>query len=141
MNSKIIYDAAAKYLGTREVPGPGTNPTIKSWIRAAAKWLDYDDSSTPWCGCFRGGIGMETGTGVPAEHYRAKNWLKWGSGVHTIREAQKGDTVILVRKGGFHVALFDRLSGESVFLLGGNQSNSVCVAKFPVNQIEGIRRG
>ena len=141
MNSKIIYDAAAKYLGTREIPGPGTNSIIKGWIRAAAKWLDYDDSSTPWCGCFRGAIGMETSTGVPAEHYRAKNWLKWGSGVHTIREAIKGDTVILVRKGGFHVALFDRLAGDYVYLLGGNQGNAVSVAKFPINQIEGLRRG
>lgn len=140
MNNQKIYDEAKKYIGAAEIPGRKSNPLITGWIRMAAPWLDQDDSSTPWCGCFRGAVGFATATGVPAEHFRAKNWLLWGSAVHTIREAIRGDTVILVRKGGFHVALLDHVAGESVYLLGGNQGDSVSIARFSSSLIEGIRR-
>ncbi len=142
MNKSLeIYNVAAKYLGTKELPGRATNQKIKAWIKLAADWLDQDDSSTPWCGCFRGGIGIETATGVPKDHFRARSWLSWGSAVPTVRDAIKGDTVVLVRTGGFHVALFDRAVPGGVYLLGGNQGDSVSIAKFPLAQIEGIRRG
>ncbi|MBU3720751.1 MAG: TIGR02594 family protein [Burkholderiaceae bacterium] len=140
-NNERIYAAAAKHIGEKEIPGKASNPLIRGWIKLAAKWLEQDDSSTPWCGCFRGAVGLATATGVPPEHYRAKNWLLWGTGVHTIREALKGDTVVLVRKGGFHVGILDRVAGEYIYLLGGNQGDAVSIARFPVGQIEGIRRG
>lgn len=139
-NSDLIYNEMFKFIGVAEVPGPKSNPLISNWIKLAATWLDRDDSSTPWCGCLRGAVGLTTATGVPPEHYRAKNWLRWGAPVGTIRDAVKGDTVVLVRKGGFHVALFDHLISDKVFLLGGNQSNKVSIAPFSTTDIEGIRR-
>lgn len=143
MNSQRLYEHALKDLGLKESPGRASTPRIRQAIVAAAGWLDPDDTVTAWCGCIRGLWGLETGTGVPSEHFRARSWMRWGSPVGTIREAVRGDTLIFQRKGGFHVALFDRLGpdGARVFVLGGNQSNMVSVAPYRMDTLEAIRRG
>lgn len=129
--------------GLKEIPGGGTNPRIAKMILASATWLDDDDSQTSWCGAARGMWGIETGTGVPPAHYRAKSWLNWGENVPSVKEAILGDTVILQRSGGAHVALFNSYDseGDTVALLGGNQGDSVKISNFPVDLILGIRRG
>lgn len=139
--SQAIYDHAKKDLGLKEVPGPKSAPRIALAIETAAKWLDRDDSETPWCGCIRGLWGLETGTGVPKEHFRAFSWSVWGYPVQQ-RGAKQGDTVVLKRSGGHHVGLLDHFSedGKKVFLLGGNQSNAVTIAPFAVESIVSIRR-
>jgi uncharacterized protein (TIGR02594 family) len=140
--SAIIYASALKYLGTKEVPGPRTNAKIKAWIKQAAVWLDDDDSATAWCGCFRGAIGIETATGVPATHYRAASWEFWGDPVNLSRKDlwQKGDTIIMTRPGGNNVCLLDSVEGRHVWCLGGNQSDAVTIAKFPISRVTSVRR-
>lgn len=138
--SARIYSEALQYIGVHEIDGPESNPKIRQWIKTAAKWLDGDDSKTAWCGCFRGALGLDTATGVPADHYRAKEWLTWGEPVDSISKAVQGDTVVLKRSGGYHVALFASFKGTQVTLLGGNQSNSVKLSQFPTSSIVGIRR-
>lgn len=140
--SEILHAHATKDLGLKETPGPKSTPRIRLAIEAAARWLPNDDSQTAWCGCIRGLWGMETGTGCPPAHYRAAAWLTWGTPVPSLRQALQGDTVILSRPGGNHVALLDRYSrdGKTVWLLGGNQSDSVSIAKFSAALIKGIRR-
>lgn len=139
--SEQIYQAAARYLGVAEVPGPKSNKLIQGWIRQAADWLDTDDSQTPWCGCFRGHLGIETATGTPREHFRARSWLNWGRELPLDRPElwHRGDTVVLSRTGGAHVALLDRVDCSRVFLLGGNQGDRVCIAPFPRSSIIGVR--
>ena len=135
-----IYVHASKDRGLHEVPGEPSNPRIKFAIKMSAPWLDPDDSVTAWCGCIRGLWGLETSTGVPADHYRAASWMGWGQPV-TISEAQEGDTVILRRPGGKHVALFEKWQGDDfVQLFGGNQSNGTNSKAFRKTDIIGIRR-
>lgn len=138
--SEQIYAHASKDLGLSELPGSKSAPRIQRAIRLSAAWLDDDDSVTAWCGCIRGLWGIETATGVPPAHYRAKSWLEWGQGIAGPAFAIKGDTVILHRPGGYHVALFDRFSGNFVFTLGGNQSNAVNISRYRSTDIVGIRR-
>lgn len=142
ITSAIIYAAALKHLGTAEVKGKASNPKIRAWIKQAAQWLDGDDSATAWCGCFRGAIGLATGTGVPREHYRAASWATWGQAVDITNAAawQKGDTIVMTRPGGNHVCLFDRLEGNVVFCLGGNQGDAVTIDPYPRRRITHIRR-
>lgn len=111
--SELLFKHAEIDLGLREIPGPGSSPRIQAAIMAAAKWLDGDDSKTAWCGCIRGMWGFETGTGVPPEHYRAASWAKWGKPVD-LNPARwlKGDTVIMHRDGGNHVALLSHVEGR-----------------------------
>lgn len=137
--SLALYHHALKDLGLRETPGPMSTPRIHDAIKAAANWLAGDDGITAWCGCIRGLWGMETGTGVPPQHYRAASWLSWGEAV-TLPEARRGDTVVISRQGGNHVALLDRVEGGHVYLLGGNQSNAVTIAPFIKSLVKGVRR-
>jgi uncharacterized protein (TIGR02594 family) len=135
-----LYKHAKQDLGLKETPGKGSTLRIRQAIKRAAGWLDGDDSVTAWCGCIRGLWGLETGTGVPKEHYRAKSWLEWGRPVN-LEDAVPGDTVVLKRPGGYHVGLFDRLDAQAgkVWLLGGNQGNAVNVSPFSIHDVVGVR--
>lgn len=137
--SALLYQAALKHLGVREVPGPKSHKLIQGWIKQAATWLDGDDSKTAWCGCFRGSLGLETSTGVPRAHFRALNWLAWGRPVK-LEDAIQGDTVIVKRPGGAHVALLHSVSGRTLHLLGGNQGDAVTIAPYRTADLLGIRR-
>lgn len=145
-NERILA-VADFYRGVAEVPGPKSNPLIVGWINEAASWLGDDvgddDSKVAWCGCFRGSVGVITATGVPASHYRARNWLMWGKPIDHKKPAQwmPGDTIITTREGGFHVTLYAGGIGKThVNCLGGNQSNKVCIAPIALSTIIGVRR-
>lgn len=138
--NELIYTGARRFLGVAEVSGPRSNKLIQAWIKQAATWLDGDDSKTAWCGCFRGAIGLETGTGVPKAYYRALNWLAWGKPVKSLKDAIRGDTVVLKRPGGYHVGLLETFDGARLRLLGGNQGNAVSIATFNPADVVGIRR-
>lgn len=146
-NERLLAVARC-YQGVAEVPGKGSNPQILAWIKEAASWLGddvgNDDSQVAWCGCFRGSLGLLTGTGVPKAHYRAANWLAWGRPVDVKRPGLwlPGDTIITTRSGGNHVTLLnDKLITRThANCLGGNQSNKVCVAPIALSTIIGVRR-
>jgi uncharacterized protein (TIGR02594 family) len=140
--SLALYNHAAKDLGLKETPGKGSTPRIRAAIKQSASWLDGDDSVTSWCGCIRGTWGIETGTGVPKEHYRAASWAKWGKAVplEDTSKWQKGDTIVMGRSGGNHVTILDRVVGSRAYCLGGNQSNQVTIAPFAVSGIWAVRR-
>lgn len=139
--SATIYGHAIKDLGLKETPGRKSTPRIALAIDLAAKWLDHDDSQTAWCGCLRGLWGLETGTGVPSDHYRAKSWLAWGQPVK-LSEARQGDTVVLKRPGGYHVGLLaETYAGAGVVrVLAGNQGNQCSIASFATSDLIGVRR-
>lgn len=106
------------------VRSPGSNPIL-----------------TGNCGCIRGLWGLETGTGVPKDHFRAKEWLNWGKPVK-LADAVQGDTVVFRRSGGGHVALFSSHGPTGyISVMGGNQSNAVNIQSYPERDIIGIRRG
>lgn len=141
--SRRIYLAALEFVGTREVPGPKSNPKITAWIKEAATWLDGNDSATAWCGCFRGHLGLLTGTGVPREHYRAASWAKWGLAIDARKPStwQQGDTIVMTRPGGNHVCLFHAIDKAGrIECLGGNQADSVNITAFPLSRITHVRR-
>lgn len=141
-NSRRHYDVARQYLGIKEKPGSGTHPQIALMFALAPSWLDQDDSKTAWCGIFRGWIGQRCGTGLPPEHYRAAAWAKWGRAVDVSKPAtwQQGDTIVMTRPGGNHVCLLDRVAGQFAWVLGGNQSNSVNITRFPLSRVTHVRR-
>ncbi len=141
-SSRRIYLAALEFIGVREVPGSRTNPKITQWIKEAATWLDGDDSKTAWCGCFRGHLGLLTGTGVVPEHYRAASWAKWGCAVPLDpQQWQQGDTIVMTRPGGNHVCLFHAVAKDGrIECLGGNQDDSVNITAFPLSRITHVRR-
>ena len=143
------YDLAARFIGVKEVPGVGTDPWISAWLELSGAPHPAADE-TSWCSGFSYfpfwllGLPAKPGLG-------ARAWLTQGKPV-SLAEALRGYDVVVLKRGGGdqpgpevinasgHVTLFDRLEGETVYGLGGNQSNAVSIAAFPVARMLGIRR-
>lgn len=58
----------------------------------------------------------------------AKDWLDWGV---KIDKPVSGCVMIFKRRGGHHVGLYVGENAGFYDILGGNQSNRVCVQSYP----------
>jgi len=136
-----LYRAAESFLGVREVPGLRSNPYIQGWIYSAAQWLNPDDSKTAWCGCFRAALADITGTQIVPAAFRALSWTSYGRSIRKVCPAKwpRGATVILKRKGGYHVGLLHAAAPGEVYILGGNQSDSVSIALYAESAVLDVR--
>lgn len=140
--SKLIM-TGLKYYGITEQPGTDKNsPTIVRWIKQMLPWATNDEIA--WCSAYVNGIAKEAGYDhFPDNHGSAlaREWLKKGIEVET---PEPGDVTILWRgsKDAItgHVGFFIRENQTHVFLLGGNQSNSVNITAFPKSRVLGYRR-
>lgn len=133
-------EAAGAYLGLDEWPGAKHNPTIVGFFAATGNsWVKDDE--TPWCAAFVGAVLAQLG--LPnTGRLNARSYLDWGTRV-SLNEARTGDVVILSRPpspAAGHIGFLVSFSGDKVVLRGGNQSNSVTDAAYPVSRIIGIRR-
>lgn len=140
--SKLVM-TGLKYYGITEQPGTDKNsPTIVGWLKQMLPWANNDEIA--WCSAYVNGIAKEAGYDhFPDNHGSAlaREWLKKGIEVET---PEPGDVTILWRGSvnavTGHVGFFIRENSTHVFLLGGNQSNSVNITAFPKNRVLGYRR-
>lgn len=125
------YDEAKAHLGLKETKGRATNAEIAKWLKQLdAKW---SDDETPWCGAFVGHCVAATlpDEPLPANPFGARNWAKFG-----VRcDPQVGAVLVFWREslksGKGHVGFYAGEDAASYHVLGGNQSDSVSVAKVP----------
>ena len=145
-------DVARGELGVKEVRGDEHNPHILEYLASTSigKWGASRDE-TPWCSafvnwCMQGGSGprilpilqgFHEGTGSAM----ARSWLGWGI---ELEEPRPGCVVVLKRgkppQG--HVGLYvgeDPHSSAHISVLGGNQSDSVCIKQYPKNDVLSYR--
>jgi uncharacterized protein (TIGR02594 family) len=124
-------------MGVAEDKTEGSNDRILQYARAAG-YTPRKGDGDPWCGNFMAYVMAEAGYGLPAQPWRARAWEGWGRSVGV----QRGAVAIVPRgknpKQG-HVFLIDRVDGEWVYGLGGNQNDSVSIAKFRRDRIESCR--
>lgn len=134
-----IYRIALDEVGIKEIVGAFAHPRILEYHSAVSLRATSDE--TPWCAAFvnwclkQGGI---RGT----DSAMAKSFLHWGSPIG-LDEADLGDIVVFSGSNPWsgHVAFFSsRAEGGKVSVLGGNQSNSVCLSPYPTHKIISIRR-
>lgn len=106
------------------------------------KALRLDASETAWCGAF---TGMVIATALPNEPLPAnplgsRNWLKFG---RSIPGPQIGAVAVFWRgsKDGWqgHVGIVVGHDKTHLHILGGNQSNSVSVARVGKDRLLGYR--
>ena len=133
-------ELAYSYLGVKEVPGSKSNPLILGWIQDFLGWGD-DDSDVAWCAIFINTMLKECGIKGTGKA-NARSFLDWGKVVESPR---KGDIVIFERGGMSswkgHVGIYwGESSSNSIYCLGGNQSDKVSVATYNKSRILGYRR-
>ena len=122
-------DTAWGELGVEEVAGPGNNPRIQEYHAACG--VEESPDSVAWCSSYVNWCMMKCGR--PRTKSRAaRSWVKWGVG---LTDPIPGCVVVLWRVAPDawqgHVGLFVGDLGDHILMLGGNQSNEVCVRRYP----------
>jgi uncharacterized protein (TIGR02594 family) len=143
-----IYELAQRYVGIREIAGDRDHPLIQWWFALCGFSADTSDE-TPWCSAFINGMAWELR--LPrSKSAAARSWLAVGTPI-PLEAAQLGDVVIFKRGEGIqpgpeviaapgHVGLYAGREGNRLLILGGNQSDGVCIAGFGANRVLGVRR-
>lgn len=135
------YDLAERFTGIKEIPGKGKSHQIMSMLRLDNNWPEDDE--VPWCSAFVNYIAWLLR--LPrSKSLMARSWLGVGEPIN-LQRARKGPDVVVLWRGSKsgssgHVGFYAGYDEEYVYMLGGNQSDTVNVAKFPVDRILGVRR-
>lgn len=133
------FQEARRLIGVTEDVGPGNNPTIIDW--SAGIGIDYRNDDVPWCGLFVAHCVTSTleSEKLPGNPLGARNWLKFGAPC----DSGLGSVLIFWRgkKNGWqgHVGFYAGEDGSAYHVLGGNQSNKVCVTRIAKNRLLGAR--
>lgn len=142
-----IVSAGLQYLGVKEFPGVKNNPIIMDWARGLGLSSIYKNDSLAWCGLAISHLLRITGKpmldvkGDKYNYLRALYYQNWGYEV-AIDDIQLGDLVGLIREGGGHIGIAIAWSKDkkTIFLMGGNQSDSFNISEFKTERIEFARR-
>lgn len=136
---KILVEAM-KFLGLKEIEGKQNSETIMGWAKELGLSSVYTSDEVAWCGLFMAHVchnaGVETNL-TPRETLWALNWNKFGTAQ---KEAMLGDILTFSRNSGGHVGIYVGEDEKCFHVLGGNQSNSVCVTRIEKTRISKIRR-
>jgi uncharacterized protein (TIGR02594 family) len=134
------FQEARRLIGIRERVGPGNEPKIIEWAKAAG--ISYTDDDVPWCGlfvahCVSSSLGEES---LPSNPLGARNWLRFGAPC----EAGLGAILVFWRENpnGFkgHVGFYAGEEKDGAYqVLGGNQSNAVSLARIRRDRLLGAR--
>lgn len=130
---------ALSQIGVKEIVGRKHNPIIVNYAKEIGhSWVVTDE--TAWCSIFMNWVAMKAGLSR-SNKLNARSWLKVGKKVDTPKQ---GDVVIFWRekrtswKG--HVAMYISETKTHVYVLGGNQRNSVCIMAYPKYRVLQYRR-
>ena len=141
------FDLAQRFTGIKEVGGNVDNPQIMAMLKLDAKWPSADE--VPWCSAFANYICWLAR--LPrTKDLRARSWLTIGIGIQ-LDQAEPGDIVIIKRGKGEqpgpenttaqgHVGFYAGISGNLIEILGGNQSDTVKISRYPRDRLLGVRR-
>lgn len=127
-------DVAESYKGLHENSPRGRELIPKWFQRAAKRNLSYKDA---WCAAFVGICLIESGR-PGSGSTMARSYLKYG----TPCEMKKGAIAVFSRSGNpiyGHVGFVVGWNATHIFVLGGNQSDRVCVESYPKSRLLGFR--
>jgi uncharacterized protein (TIGR02594 family) len=127
---------ALKLYGIKEKIGTDDNPIIMDWADEC-NITGYSADSIPWCGLFVSVVVTRAGWERVASPLWARDWLHFGvpSDVPSL-----GDVLVFSRDGGGHVGFYIGEDSACYHVLGGNQSDSVCVTRINKVRLLGARR-
>lgn len=121
-------------IGQKEIPGAGNNERIMEYFKSTAYKASGD--LDPWCSAFACWVLGKAGIGHPNSAW-SRSFLGWGVGLD---KPVYGCVAVLERGANSgHVAFYVKSDLLFVYLLGGNQSNQVCIQKYPKYKVLGYR--
>jgi uncharacterized protein (TIGR02594 family) len=133
-------ELALSQYGIKEIVGEKDNPEVLKYF----KNLGFDASSlkdeTAWCSAFVNWVARESCLEYSGK-LNARSWMDIGT---EVLEPQLGDVVIFWRespdswKG--HVAFYINDDDNYIYVLGGNQSNQVCIKPYAKRRLLTYRR-
>jgi uncharacterized protein (TIGR02594 family) len=111
---------------------------IIGWAKALGGWIAsfYKQDSTPWCGLFVNHCMAIGGAPVIQDGLAALNWAKYGK---PLRYGVPGAVLVFKRTGGGHVGFYVSEDDDTYHVLGGNQGDSVSVARVAKGRCVAIR--
>jgi uncharacterized protein (TIGR02594 family) len=134
------YEEALRLKGTKEAAGAADNSTILRWARRLG--LAYGHDSIAWCGLFTAhciGAALPDEP-LPTNPLGARNWQRFG--VPT--EPTLGAVLVFWRTHktksfNGHVGFYAGEDDAAFHVLGGNQSDSVSIARVARARLLGAR--
>lgn len=138
VNNVRIAMKGLEHYGVSEIKGKEDNQIIMQFLNKLDPKIEHDEM--PWCSGFLYSVLESVGIKVNVT-LAARSWLKVGKEV-LIPEC--GDIVILWRgspkswKG--HAGIFIKEYTNHIYVLGGNQLDSVNVMRYTKLQVLGYRR-
>lgn len=140
VTSPQILVKALKLVGTKEIVGVKNSETIMDWAKELGIEKIYTNDEIAWCGLFMAIVCKKAGLEMPfsaKDSLWALNWNKFGTKQTT---AMLGDILTFKRNGGGHVGIYVGEDKDCYHVLGGNQSNMVCITRIEKSRCAGIRR-
>ena len=113
---------------------------LMDWLKRDGRSLG-DPGKNPWCGdfvetCIRMGLPDEPLLGALGTNpYRARNWLWFGQETKPV----PGAVLIFERGSSGHVGFAVGQDDTNFFVLGGNQSDAVTIARVAKSRLLGAR--
>ena len=145
----LAFNIAERFAGIEEIGGNVDNPQIMAMLKLDNAWPSNDE--VPWCSGFVNYVCWLIR--LPrSKDLRARSWLTIGQGID-FGEAETGDIIVLKRGKGDqpgpdvidapgHVGFFAGYDTEHqlIEVLGGNQSDTVKISRYPRSRLLGVRR-
>lgn len=128
-------EIAEQEIGQKEIVGGKDNPRIVEYHAATKLHALHDEVA--WCSAFVNWCLKKAGE-VGTNSAAAKDFLLWGD---ELALPKLGCIVVLWRNDPLaptgHVGFYIGETESEVILLGGNQNDSVCIAKYPSARVLG----
>ena len=137
MEQPAWLEHAWKEAGVRESPGSASNDRILQFFRDVGHSAVTSDE-IPWCAAFVGACLERSGMGS-TRSLLARSYLDWGT---ALQAARVGAIAVFSRgtdPGQGHVGFVIGGADGRLFVLGGNQQNSVSVQSFETSKLLGLR--
>lgn len=134
-----ISEVALGQIGIKEIVGGEHNPEVlKYFAETGHNWVKDDE--TAWCAAFVNWV-LEKAGKEGTGRLNARSFLHIGK---QVSKPSPGDLVILWRESPLswkgHVGIFCREQGHYIYILGGNQNNSVSIKAYQKRQLLQYRR-
>jgi uncharacterized protein (TIGR02594 family) len=132
-----LLEFAKTQLGVKEIAGESDNLTIVNYAKESGfDWVNDDE--TPWCSIFINWVCLKSSY-ERTKKANARSWMEIGI---PTKKPEYGCVCVFQRGNSptqGHVGLFDGEDDAHIYLLGGNQSDSVSITKYPKTKLLGYR--